>query len=100
MRIYLDCCCLNRPYDDLENDAVRMEAEAIVAIIDRCENNGWSFCSSDVLRDEIENNPDPFKKQKVLLLCQAASFHIDLTPAIVARAKELERSSYILRRIS
>lgn len=41
MRIYLDNCCLNRPYDDLRDDAVRMEAEAVIAIIDRCEKGVW-----------------------------------------------------------
>ncbi|EHL04249.1 hypothetical protein HMPREF0322_05169 [Desulfitobacterium hafniense DP7] len=29
MKIYLDNCCLNRPFDDLSNDMVRMEAEAV-----------------------------------------------------------------------
>ena len=27
-RIYLDNCCFNRPYDDLESITIRFEAEA------------------------------------------------------------------------
>ncbi|MGQ0592841.1 MAG: PIN domain-containing protein, partial [Gammaproteobacteria bacterium] len=26
-RIYLDACCLNRPFDDQQQDRVRLEAE-------------------------------------------------------------------------
>jgi len=36
MRIYFDNCCLNRPYDDLTLNTVRMECEAILSIIDNC----------------------------------------------------------------
>ncbi|ACL22488.1 hypothetical protein [Desulfitobacterium hafniense] len=46
MKIYLDNCCLNRPFDDLSNDMVRMEAEAVLAIINRCESDGWDFFTS------------------------------------------------------
>lgn len=27
--IYMDNCCLNRPFDDLSNDKVRLESEAV-----------------------------------------------------------------------
>lgn len=91
MRIYFDCCCFNRPYDDLTDEMVRMEAEAIISIIAKCENGGWEYCGSDVLQDEIDNATNLVKKQKVLLLFRAASSHIDLTPQIVFRAKEFER---------
>jgi predicted nucleic acid-binding protein len=91
MKIYLDSCCLNRPFDDLRDDAVRMEAEAVMAIIDRCESGEWVFYASDVLFDEIDNTPDLNRKQKILILYRSATGHIDLTAEIIARAKELER---------
>jgi hypothetical protein len=34
-RIYLDVCCLNRPFDDQRQDRIRLEAEAIERILDR-----------------------------------------------------------------
>ncbi len=90
MKIYLDNCCLNRPFDDLDDDAVRMEAEAVIAIIDRCENGEWEFFSSDVLFDEIDNMPNFDRKQKVLMLYHSAKGHINLTTEIITRAKKLE----------
>jgi predicted nucleic acid-binding protein len=91
MRIYLDNCCLNRPYDDLSNDSVRLECEAILSIIDKCGAGDWELLSSDVLLDEILNMTNLGKREKVLLLYRQASEHIDLTDAIAVRAKELER---------
>ncbi|MDR1619319.1 MAG: hypothetical protein LBS18_01450 [Clostridiales bacterium] len=76
MKIYLDNCCLNRPFDDLNNDMVRMEAEAVMSIIDRCERGEDVLASSDVLFDEIDSNPNLARKQKVLVLYQSAKAHI------------------------
>ena len=91
LKIYLDNCCLSRPFDDLSNDIVRLESEAVLTIIDRCENGHWDFTSSDVLFDEISRLADNIKKQKTLLLCQSASLNVELTEEIISRAKELER---------
>lgn len=92
MKIYLDSCCLNRPFDDLRADVVRMEAEAVVSIIDRCEDGEWKFYSSDVLLDELERNPHLDRKQKAFILYRSAKGHIDITADIVARAKQLEKA--------
>ena len=91
MRIYFDSCCLNRPYDDLTNNTVRMECEAILSIIDNCGAGDWSYFSSDVLLDEILETADQGRREKVLLLYHSASEHISFTEAIFSRAKELER---------
>ena len=91
MKIYFDNCCLNRPYDDLSDNVVRMESEAILTIINICEIRRWTFYSSDVLFDEILNMTDFDRQEKVLLLYYSASMHIALTDEIVSRAKNLER---------
>ena len=33
MRIYLDCCCLQRPLDDQTQPRIKVEAEAVLAIL-------------------------------------------------------------------
>ena len=40
-RIYLDVCCLNRPFDDQRQDHIRLEAEAVLLILGRCEAREW-----------------------------------------------------------
>jgi hypothetical protein len=31
-KIYLDVCCLNRPFDDLRQDRVQFESDAVLGI--------------------------------------------------------------------
>jgi len=91
VRIYLDTCCLNRPFDEQTDEKVILETEAILGIINRCETDeNWSFFSSDVLDDEINRIVYPVKKQKVLALYHSASTHIDLNDTMIEQAKRFE----------
>lgn len=36
-KIYLDTCCLNRPFDDQTQERIRLESEAVLAILSRIE---------------------------------------------------------------
>ena len=89
LKIYLDCCCFNRPFDDASDDKVRLESEAIVTIIDRCEDGFWEICKSGALYDEFMEIQDKSKRQKVLSLYAAATSEIRLNDDIIERAREL-----------
>ncbi len=89
MKIYLDTCCFNRPFDDFNNDVVEMEAEAVLNIIGRCESGEFELWVSDVLFEEIEAMPDLDRQEKVLLLCRSAMGIITLSREIRIRANEL-----------
>ncbi|HPZ08922.1 MAG TPA: hypothetical protein PL110_12455 [Candidatus Eremiobacteraeota bacterium] len=41
MKIYLDTCCLNRPFDDQTQDRNRLEAEAIMIILLNLASDKW-----------------------------------------------------------
>lgn len=34
MRVYLDICCLKRPFDDQSQPRIHLEAEAVLALLD------------------------------------------------------------------
>ncbi len=87
--IYMDNCCFNRPFDDLSYDKVRLESEAVLTIINKCEQGVWDFCSSDVIFDEIDRTDDIVRKDKVLTLYNMATVSIELNDEIIARAKEI-----------
>lgn len=59
MRIYLDVCCLNRPFDDLDQDRIRLEAEAVKAILRRIGEGQWKGVRSPVVDFEISQISDP-----------------------------------------
>jgi hypothetical protein len=44
--VYLDVCCLNRPFDDQTQDRIRLEAEAIVLILEHIIRGDWNWLSS------------------------------------------------------
>lgn len=65
-RIYLDACCLNRPFDDQSKVIIRMEAEAVKAILRRFDKGFWHWVSSDVLLAEINQTPDEQRREDLL----------------------------------
>ena len=73
MRIYMDVCCLNRPFDDCNNDRISIESDAILKIIYRCQEEAWRLLGSDAIDLEISRTSDPDKKRKVLILYSIAS---------------------------
>jgi len=92
MWVYFDNCCLNRPYDEQEQDNIILEGEAVLSIIGRCESSdSWGFFSSDVLAVEIASIRHPIKKLQVLNLYKSASAYIELNDQIVTRAKNIEQ---------
>ena len=91
LKIYLDSCCFNRPFDDLSQDKIRFECEAVLAILKNCEEGAWNIFRSDILDDEIDRITNLFKKLKVLMLYSAASIHIELSDEIINRAKEFQQ---------
>ena len=91
MKVYLDNCCFNRPFDSQNQSVIVMESEAVLTIIDKCKkNDNWRFLSSDILDEEIDNMIDPVKKQNVLNLYSFAQGHIELNNTILKRAFDLQ----------
>ncbi len=92
MKIYMDVCCLNRPFDDQTQDRIRIESDAILAILSKCISGDWYLLSSEVIDIEIENTPDRWKKSKILKLYELAKEKVMLNEAIVKRAFELQNA--------
>ena len=88
IKIYLDSCCFSRPFDEIINDKMRLECEAVLTIIGKCENSEWDIFESDVLDDEFDRMTNLMQKQKVLELYSSASIYIEINEEIVSRAKE------------
>lgn len=62
IRIYLDNCCFNRPYDTQSNTLVRLEAEAKLVIQELIKQNELELVWSYIL--ESENDANPFQDRK------------------------------------
>lgn len=85
MRIYLDVCCLCRPFDDHQNRKIRLEAEAVLAILDRCSRD-WELVGSVVIDEEISRLADIEKRMKLEQKLSLIWEYIELDDAIFSQA--------------
>ena len=86
VRIYIDVCCLNRPFDDLSQDRVYLEAEAILSIIYHCEKNEWTLIASGVIDYELSKLSDTDRLEQVQTLYAAAHERVKLIEETQQRA--------------
>jgi predicted nucleic acid-binding protein len=94
MLIYLDVCCLNRPFDDQTQDRIRLEAEAVLLILERCQAGEWRLLGSEAVDYEISRIPDVDRQRKVFHLASVARVKQVVSEAVQTRAEELERLGF------
>ena len=89
MRIYLDNCCFNRPFDDQQQARVRLEAEAKLYIQERIRNNTIEIAWSYIL--DLENSANPFEERRTTIQNwrQFAKTDVEESPALLKRANAL-----------
>jgi predicted nucleic acid-binding protein len=91
VKVYLDTCCINRLFDDQTQERVRLEAEAVLAVLEKVERGEWSMVGSEVIDSEVDANPDLEKRAKAQKVLALAGSHVLLDDGAVARAAEFER---------
>ena len=62
MKIYLDNCCFNRPFDDQSQLRIRLEAEAKLHIQEGIRLGSYRLVWSYIL--DYENNKNPFQERQ------------------------------------
>ena len=87
MRVYLDNCCYNRPFDDQTQAKVRLETEAKLLIQSMMRTGVVEYAWSFMLRMESSKNPDPQRKRAVTAWANAAAVDVAPTDEIGARAR-------------
>ena len=65
MRIYLDNCCYNRPYDDQTQIRISLETQAKLDIQQRIKNGELELVASYVLRYENSRNPYELRRKSI-----------------------------------
>lgn len=95
VKIYLDVCCLCRPFDDQQNKKIRLETEAILAILDRC-NRDWELIGSVVIDDEVSLIPDIERRLKVEQKLSLISEYIELNDVVFRQASIYQKAGFKL----
>jgi predicted nucleic acid-binding protein len=90
MKIYLDVCCLNRPFDEQSQARVRLEAEAVALILGIIDEGEWEWVSSEAVDFEIDQMPDVERKAAVQSLITTVNQYITIQQAEEVRARQLD----------
>jgi hypothetical protein len=87
--VYLDVCCLKRPFDDASQPRVRREAEAVAGILDAVSEGRLRLVRSPAHDLENERNPREDRRLATRLWLRAAVVQTVSSPAAAKRAREL-----------
>ena len=95
MKLYLDNCCYNRPFDDQSQERIYLESEAILSILKRGERQQFKILGSPILKLEMNQMRDEDKKQKVRNIYQVIHEEIPYTKEVRTRSEEIMKLSKI-----
>lgn len=91
MRAYLDNCCLQRPLDNQTQPRIRVETEAMFAVLAAVQAEELSLLDSEALHYEISRIPDETRRTEALALLSLASEYLLITDAVEALALSFEQ---------
>ena len=90
MRVYLDNCCYNRPFDDQTQVKVLIETLAKLNIQQQMRDGVVEYVWSEVLDFEVGRSRFLDRKRQILPWAGGATVDVDLNEDIRARAREFE----------
>ena len=94
LKLYLDMCCYNRPYDDQQQTRIHLESLAKLyiqqSLVDRTFNFVWSF----ILEFENSKNPYPLRRETIRKFSYRCNQYVDESNAddIIKIAKPIMES--------
>ena len=89
MKIYLDVCCLCRPFDDQTTSRIRREATAVQEIIRRCTTHELILVTSEAVASEISMITDTRKRLRVEKIESVAQESVLIDEGIISRMREI-----------
>lgn len=102
-KIYLDACCLNRPFDDQTQPRIYLEAQAVLTILSQCQSQTWKLINSSALIAELNQTPGLERLENVKKLLSIAKIKVISSTFIENRAAQLQKlgfSSYVATHIA
>lgn len=91
MRIYLDNCCFNRPYDDQTQLPIKLESEAVIYIQNLISKGSIDAAWSYILDFENRRNPYEDRRVEIGRWKKVAGINVNPNKSIEIKAKELNR---------
>ena len=81
---------MNRPFDDLSQDRIQFESDAVLTILSRCKSGEWTIVSSEVVDLEFAKSPNRERLHKVRALCSISKEMLVINETATERAAEFQ----------
>lgn len=89
MRLYLDNCCFNRPFDDQTQLKISLEAQAKLAVQAMILSGKHSLVWSYMLEYENMHNPFEIRKDSIIKWKELSELNIEESNSIITLAERL-----------
>lgn len=89
IKVYLDHCVYNRPFDNQTNDRIFIEARAFYIIIKWIEEGKMISINSDALEYENGLTSNPDRRKRVNLYLSLAKEYVSLSNFLIKKANEI-----------
>ena len=93
-KIYLDTCCLSRPFNDQISIRIRRETEAVEMILKNFSTGDWSWIVSGALTFEVDNNRDMSQRNEMKYQMAEAYINVSISEIERARGRNLEKLGF------
>ncbi len=90
MKLYLDLCVYNRPFDYQGQERVALETSAFIYILGMIEKGVYKLVVSEALVYENSKNPDAQRKVRVASYFHLAQEFIEINKSDIERVKSLK----------
>ena len=90
MKLYLDLCVYNRPFDHQGQDRIALEAGAFIYILEKIEKGDHAIVISEALVYENNRNPDALRRHRVASYFQLAQEVIAIDSPALERVEVLK----------
>ena len=94
LKIYLDTCCLSRPFNDQTQDRIRRETAAIEIILKNFNTGDWSWIVSRALSLEVDNNRNVSQRLEMKFQMASADINVSIGEVERTRGKDLEKIGF------
>jgi len=89
MRVYLDNCMFNRPFDDQQQLRIQLESQAKLHIQEQIIQGNLQLIWSYILEYENSKNPHDERRNAIQKWKSIATYHVLENPSILSTANQL-----------
>jgi predicted nucleic acid-binding protein len=94
MKIYLDNCCFNRPYDDQDSLPIRIETEVKLEIQNQIREGTIELVWSYILVYENSQNPHEERREEISKWQNIAKNNVFVSEPLLVRMRQFEKQGF------